>query len=161
MLQGGPRAPQGGFPVTWGTVPALPFVTGPLHRPEGVAQEVLTPDSEGGWGGAWRNPQVALGGAYSPCVVVFQFHSDPLSAINACYDGDTVIVCPGRYMVPGSFSIADSIELEGECGRSQTGALMRDTRQNTPNHPPGARARRSRDCGAALCGMVCAGKTST
>ncbi|ELV09906.1 SHC SH2 domain-binding protein 1 [Tupaia chinensis] len=42
-----------------------------------------------------------------------QFHSDPLSAINACYDGDTVIVCPGHYMIHGTFAIADSIELEG------------------------------------------------
>ncbi|XP_048210707.1 SHC SH2 domain-binding protein 1 [Perognathus longimembris pacificus] len=42
-----------------------------------------------------------------------QFHSDPLSAINACYEGDTVIVCPGHYIVHGTFSIADSIELEG------------------------------------------------
>ncbi|XP_058383712.1 SHC SH2 domain-binding protein 1 [Diceros bicornis minor] len=42
-----------------------------------------------------------------------QFHGDPLSAINACYEGDTVIVCPGRYVVHGTFSIADSIELEG------------------------------------------------
>ncbi|XP_046291093.1 SHC SH2 domain-binding protein 1 isoform X2 [Marmota monax] len=42
-----------------------------------------------------------------------QFHRDPLSAINACFEGDTVIVCPGHYMVHGTFSIADSIELEG------------------------------------------------
>ncbi|XP_049643350.1 SHC SH2 domain-binding protein 1 [Suncus etruscus] len=42
-----------------------------------------------------------------------QFHSDPLSAIDACYEGDTVIICPGHYLVHGSFSIADSIELEG------------------------------------------------
>ncbi|XP_016066925.1 PREDICTED: SHC SH2 domain-binding protein 1 [Miniopterus natalensis] len=42
-----------------------------------------------------------------------QFHSDPLSAINSCYEGDTVIVCPGHYVVHGTFSIADSIELEG------------------------------------------------
>ncbi|KAM9192063.1 SHC SH2 domain-binding protein 1 isoform 1-T1 [Dugong dugon] len=42
-----------------------------------------------------------------------QFHSDPLSAINACYEGDSVIVCPGHYVVHGTFSIADSIELEG------------------------------------------------
>ncbi|KAM7059669.1 SHC SH2 domain-binding protein 1 isoform 1-T1 [Molossus nigricans] len=42
-----------------------------------------------------------------------QFHSDPLSAINACYEGDTVIVCPGHYVVHGTFSIADSIQLEG------------------------------------------------
>ncbi|KAL0620389.1 SHC SH2 domain-binding protein 1 [Plecturocebus cupreus] len=42
-----------------------------------------------------------------------QFHNDPLSAINACFEGDTVIVCPGHYVVHGTFSIADSIELEG------------------------------------------------
>ncbi|XP_077888372.1 SHC SH2 domain-binding protein 1 isoform X2 [Ictidomys tridecemlineatus] len=41
-----------------------------------------------------------------------QFHRDPLSAINACFEGDTVIVCPGHYVVHGTFSIADSIELE-------------------------------------------------
>ncbi|XP_006887885.1 PREDICTED: SHC SH2 domain-binding protein 1 [Elephantulus edwardii] len=42
-----------------------------------------------------------------------QFYSDPLSAINACYEGETVIICPGHYIVHGTFSIADSIELEG------------------------------------------------
>ncbi|NP_001386144.1 SHC SH2 domain-binding protein 1 [Rattus norvegicus] len=42
-----------------------------------------------------------------------QFHSDLLSGINACYDGDTVIVCPGHYVVHGTCCIADSIELEG------------------------------------------------
>ncbi|XP_069463171.1 SHC SH2 domain-binding protein 1 [Ambystoma mexicanum] len=42
-----------------------------------------------------------------------QFHSDPLAAVNACYEGDLVIICPGRYAVNGLFSIADSIELEG------------------------------------------------
>ncbi|XP_011887663.1 PREDICTED: SHC SH2 domain-binding protein 1-like [Cercocebus atys] len=42
-----------------------------------------------------------------------QFRSDPLSAINACFEGDTVIVCPGHYVVHGTFSIAHSIELEG------------------------------------------------
>ncbi|XP_070422566.1 SHC SH2 domain-binding protein 1 [Equus przewalskii] len=45
--------------------------------------------------------------------IEIQFHGDPLSAINACYEGDTVIVCPGHYVVHGTFSIADSIELEG------------------------------------------------
>ncbi|OWK15792.1 SHCBP1 [Cervus elaphus hippelaphus] len=50
-----------------------------------------------------------------PCKeeIEIKFHSDPLSAINACYEGDTVIVCPGHYVVHGAFSIADSIELEG------------------------------------------------
>lgn len=42
-----------------------------------------------------------------------QFHCDPLAAVNACYEGDTVIICPGHYFVDGMFSIADSIELEG------------------------------------------------
>ncbi|XP_071296417.1 SHC SH2 domain-binding protein 1 isoform X1 [Agelaius tricolor] len=42
-----------------------------------------------------------------------QFHRDPLAAVNACYEGDRVIICPGHYFVDGMFSIADSIELEG------------------------------------------------
>ncbi|KAM4894644.1 SHC SH2 domain-binding protein 1 [Sylvia borin] len=42
-----------------------------------------------------------------------QFHRDPLAAVNACYEGDKVIICPGHYFVDGVFSIADSVELEG------------------------------------------------
>ncbi|NXO86850.1 SHCBP protein, partial [Sitta europaea] len=42
-----------------------------------------------------------------------QFHCDPLAAVNACYEGDRVIICPGHYFVDGVFSIADSVELEG------------------------------------------------
>ncbi|KAF4793558.1 SHC SH2 domain-binding protein 1 [Turdus rufiventris] len=42
-----------------------------------------------------------------------QFHCDPLTAVNACYEGDKVIICPGHYFVGGVFSIADSVELEG------------------------------------------------
>ncbi|XP_066205724.1 SHC SH2 domain-binding protein 1 [Saccopteryx leptura] len=42
-----------------------------------------------------------------------QFHRDPLSAVSACHEGDTVIICPGHYVVHGTFSIADSIELQG------------------------------------------------
>ncbi|KAL6031183.1 hypothetical protein STEG23_026006 [Scotinomys teguina] len=42
-----------------------------------------------------------------------QFHGDLLSAINACHEGDTVIICPGHYVIHGTCSIADSIELEG------------------------------------------------
>ncbi|KAF6079388.1 SHC binding and spindle associated 1 [Phyllostomus discolor] len=42
-----------------------------------------------------------------------QFHRDLPSAIGACYEGDTVIVCPGHYVVHGPFALADSIELEG------------------------------------------------
>ncbi|NXD91352.1 SHCBP protein, partial [Chaetorhynchus papuensis] len=42
-----------------------------------------------------------------------QFHRDPLAAVNACYEGDRVIICPGHYVVDGVFCIADSVELEG------------------------------------------------
>ncbi|XP_062923521.1 SHC SH2 domain-binding protein 1 isoform X2 [Mobula hypostoma] len=42
-----------------------------------------------------------------------EFHSDPLAAINGCYEGDVVIICPGRYSVNGYFRIADSIQVEG------------------------------------------------
>ncbi|XP_064168810.1 SHC SH2 domain-binding protein 1 isoform X1 [Anguilla rostrata] len=42
-----------------------------------------------------------------------QFYSDLLLALSACYEGDTVIVCPGHYHVAGSISIPDSIEVEG------------------------------------------------
>ncbi|XP_053304457.1 SHC SH2 domain-binding protein 1 [Spea bombifrons] len=45
--------------------------------------------------------------------VEIQFHRDPLEAVNACYEGDLVIICPGRYEVYGVIGIADSIELEG------------------------------------------------
>ncbi|XP_057257100.1 SHC SH2 domain-binding protein 1 [Pezoporus wallicus] len=42
-----------------------------------------------------------------------QFHNDPLAAVNACYEGDRVIICPGHYIVDDMFCIADSVELEG------------------------------------------------
>ncbi|NWT16811.1 SHCBP protein, partial [Vireo altiloquus] len=42
-----------------------------------------------------------------------QFHCDPLAAVNACYEGDRVVICPGHYVVDGVFCIADSVELEG------------------------------------------------
>ncbi|NXM69763.1 SHCBP protein, partial [Serilophus lunatus] len=45
--------------------------------------------------------------------VELQFHNDPLTAVNACYEGDRVIICPGHYVVDGVFCIADSVELEG------------------------------------------------
>ncbi|XP_016410178.1 SHC SH2 domain-binding protein 1-like, partial [Sinocyclocheilus rhinocerous] len=41
------------------------------------------------------------------------FHSDPVLAVNACYEGDVVIVCPGLYSITSSISIVDSIEVEG------------------------------------------------
>ncbi|XP_075045324.1 SHC SH2 domain-binding protein 1 [Mixophyes fleayi] len=42
-----------------------------------------------------------------------QFHKDLLEAVNTCYDGDLVLVCPGHYFVHGQICIADSIHLEG------------------------------------------------
>ncbi|XP_016102643.1 SHC SH2 domain-binding protein 1-like [Sinocyclocheilus grahami] len=42
-----------------------------------------------------------------------QFHSDPVLAVSACYEGDVVIVCPGLYSITSSISIVDSIEVEG------------------------------------------------
>ncbi|NXF08907.1 SHCBP protein, partial [Smithornis capensis] len=47
--------------------------------------------------------------------VEIQFHNDPITAVNACYEGDRVIICPGHYIVDGVFCLADSVELEG-CG---------------------------------------------
>ncbi|KAF5919745.1 hypothetical protein HPG69_000346 [Diceros bicornis minor] len=51
-------------------------------------------------------------GVFDQTVLAIELVSDPLSAINACYEGDIVIVCPGRYVVHGTFSITDSIELK-------------------------------------------------
>ncbi|CAM4527063.1 unnamed protein product [Leuciscus chuanchicus] len=42
-----------------------------------------------------------------------QFHSDPVLAVNACYEGDVVIICPGLYIITSSISLVDSIEVEG------------------------------------------------
>ncbi|XP_067305999.1 SHC SH2 domain-binding protein 1 [Pseudorasbora parva] len=42
-----------------------------------------------------------------------QFHSDPVLAVNACYEGDVVIICPGLYSITSSISLVDSIEVEG------------------------------------------------
>ncbi|XP_068113681.1 SHC SH2 domain-binding protein 1 isoform X2 [Hyperolius riggenbachi] len=42
-----------------------------------------------------------------------QFHRDVLEAVNACYDGDLVLICPGHYFVYSQICIADSIQIEG------------------------------------------------
>ncbi|XP_056104454.1 SHC SH2 domain-binding protein 1 [Rhinichthys klamathensis goyatoka] len=42
-----------------------------------------------------------------------QFHSDPVLAVNACYEGDVVIICPGLYIITSSISLVDSIVVEG------------------------------------------------
>lgn len=47
------------------------------------------------------------------CVFWSQFHSDPVLAVNACYEGDVVIICPGLYSITSSISLVDSIEVEG------------------------------------------------
>uniref|UniRef100_A0A670YW39 SHC binding and spindle associated 1 n=1 Tax=Pseudonaja textilis TaxID=8673 RepID=A0A670YW39_PSETE len=45
--------------------------------------------------------------------IEIQFHNDPQSALNACYEGDRVIICPGHYLIEGALPIADSVALEG------------------------------------------------
>ncbi|XP_070808997.1 SHC SH2 domain-binding protein 1 isoform X1 [Pituophis catenifer annectens] len=45
--------------------------------------------------------------------IEIQFHHDPQSALNACYEGDRVIICPGHYIIEGALPIADSVALEG------------------------------------------------
>ncbi|KAL1007111.1 hypothetical protein UPYG_G00082120 [Umbra pygmaea] len=42
-----------------------------------------------------------------------QFHSDPVSAVSACYERDVVVLLPGHYNVTSSISIPDTITLEG------------------------------------------------
>ncbi|XP_072278415.1 SHC SH2 domain-binding protein 1 [Pyxicephalus adspersus] len=42
-----------------------------------------------------------------------QFHKDLLEAVNVCYDGDLVLVCPGHYYIYSQICIADSVHIEG------------------------------------------------
>ncbi|CAI9539901.1 unnamed protein product, partial [Staurois parvus] len=42
-----------------------------------------------------------------------QFHKDLLEAVNACYDGDLVLICPGHYYIYSQICIADSVYIEG------------------------------------------------
>ncbi|XP_030580421.1 SHC SH2 domain-binding protein 1 isoform X1 [Archocentrus centrarchus] len=42
-----------------------------------------------------------------------QFHREPISAVDSCYQGDLVIVLPGMYSVSSSIVIPDSITIEG------------------------------------------------
>ncbi|XP_056381673.1 SHC SH2 domain-binding protein 1 isoform X2 [Hyla sarda] len=42
-----------------------------------------------------------------------QFHKDILEAVNACFDGDLVLICPGHYFVYSQICIADSVHVEG------------------------------------------------
>ncbi|KAJ7985898.1 hypothetical protein DPEC_G00345240 [Dallia pectoralis] len=54
-----------------------------------------------------------LGPEYAGDEYEVQFHSDPLSAVSACYQGDVVIILPGHYNVTNSISIPDSVTMEG------------------------------------------------
>lgn len=47
-------------------------------------------------------------------LICVQFHRDPVSAVDSCYQGDTVIVLPGIYSVRNSIFLPDSITVEGE-----------------------------------------------
>ncbi|XP_069822309.1 SHC SH2 domain-binding protein 1 [Dendropsophus ebraccatus] len=42
-----------------------------------------------------------------------QFHKDILEAVNECFDGDLVLICPGHYFVYSPICIADSVHVEG------------------------------------------------
>ncbi|CAK6961987.1 SHC SH2 domain-binding protein 1 [Scomber scombrus] len=42
-----------------------------------------------------------------------QFHRDPVSAVDSCYQGDVVIILPGNYSVTSSIFLPDSISIEG------------------------------------------------
>ncbi|CAJ1048683.1 SHC SH2 domain-binding protein 1 isoform X1 [Xyrichtys novacula] len=42
-----------------------------------------------------------------------QFHSDPVSAVDSCHQGDVVCILPGTYSVTSSICIPDSITVEG------------------------------------------------
>ncbi|XP_072237167.1 SHC SH2 domain-binding protein 1 [Leuresthes tenuis] len=42
-----------------------------------------------------------------------QFHREPVSAVDACHQGDVVILLPGIYCVSSSIFIPDSITIEG------------------------------------------------
>lgn len=42
-----------------------------------------------------------------------KFHSDPVSAVDSCHEGDAVIVLPGVYSVTSSINLPDSITVEG------------------------------------------------
>ncbi|XP_068597922.1 SHC SH2 domain-binding protein 1 [Brachionichthys hirsutus] len=42
-----------------------------------------------------------------------QFHREPLSAVEACHEGDVVIVLPGAYSVGSSIFLPDSVTVEG------------------------------------------------
>ncbi|XP_053347428.1 SHC SH2 domain-binding protein 1 [Clarias gariepinus] len=50
---------------------------------------------------------------YSGREFELQFHSEPVGALTACYEGDVIIICPGHYIVTSAISIADSVQLEG------------------------------------------------
>ncbi|XP_052316727.1 SHC SH2 domain-binding protein 1-like [Oncorhynchus keta] len=54
-----------------------------------------------------------LGPKFSGEEFEVHFHSEPLLAVSACYEGDVVIILQGHYTVTSSISIPDSISVEG------------------------------------------------
>uniref|UniRef100_A0A8C7V0J4 SHC binding and spindle associated 1 n=1 Tax=Oncorhynchus mykiss TaxID=8022 RepID=A0A8C7V0J4_ONCMY len=54
-----------------------------------------------------------LGPKFSGEEFEIHFHSEPLLAVSACYEGDVVIILQGHYTVTSSISIPDSISVEG------------------------------------------------
>ncbi|XP_056146926.1 SHC SH2 domain-binding protein 1 [Lampris incognitus] len=46
-------------------------------------------------------------------VTEVKFYSDPVLAVNACHQGDVVIILPGHYCVNSSIFVPDSITIEG------------------------------------------------
>uniref|UniRef100_A0A8C7D6N1 SHC binding and spindle associated 1 n=1 Tax=Oncorhynchus kisutch TaxID=8019 RepID=A0A8C7D6N1_ONCKI len=54
-----------------------------------------------------------LGPKFSGEEFEVHFHSEPMLAVSACYEGDVVIILQGHYTVTSSISIPDSISVEG------------------------------------------------
>ncbi|XP_042176113.1 SHC SH2 domain-binding protein 1-like [Oncorhynchus tshawytscha] len=54
-----------------------------------------------------------LGPKFSGEEFEVHFHSEPLLAVSACYEGDVVTILQGHYTVTSSISIPDSISVEG------------------------------------------------
>lgn len=50
---------------------------------------------------------------YSNEETEIKFHTDPVSAVDSCHEGDVVIVLPGLYSVSSSINLPDSITVEG------------------------------------------------
>lgn len=67
-------------------------------------------------GAVWRQAQVhsALCTHAVDELSFLQFHTEPVSAVDACYQGDVVIILPGVYSVSKPIFLPDSITIEGK-----------------------------------------------